>query len=112
MKSVLFRCPIKPGKLEAYRNFIAECLQRADEYKEMLHRYDMHSVKIWLGKHQGKDFAYVFHHVGEQFLQKMQAWQHSDHHFDSWFREALMDIYDIVDAEGMLELENIADFLD
>ncbi len=112
MKSILLRCPIKSGKVEAFRAFIAECLNRADEYKEMLNRYDMHSVKIWLGKHGGKDYAYVFHHVGDQFQQKMQTWQHSKHHFDSWFREALMDLYDMADSEEMLELENIADFLD
>ena len=109
MKSVMFRCPIKPGKLAEFKAFIEQCKARSEEWLDMLKRYDMHGVKIWLDKHEGKDFAYVSHTVGDQFKQKIAQWHHSKHHFDSWFREALMDLYDMADSEEMLELDQVAE---
>lgn len=109
MKSVLFRCPIKLGKLDAYKAFIETCKQRGEEWLDMLKRHDMHGVKIWLDNHGGRDFAYVSHPVGEQFHQKIAQWQHSKHHFDSWFRETLMDLYDMADSDGMVELDQVAE---
>ncbi len=112
MNSVLLRCPIKPGKLADYKSFISKCLERSEEYADMLHRYDMHSVKIWHGEHGGQHYAYVMHKVGKHYYDKIKQWEYSTHVFDEWFREALKDIYDMVDSTGMLELDQLAEFLD
>tara|TARA_R110000868_G_scaffold8205_3_gene42563 strand:- start:151701 stop:152039 length:339 start_codon:yes stop_codon:yes gene_type:complete len=109
MKSVLFSMAVKPGKLEEYKAFAKETLARMDEYSDMMKRYDIHSAKVWLKQIAGTDYVFVYHDVGPNFEEKMQGWESSDHPFDKWFNEALMDSYDIENIAAMEAPEQLFD---
>jgi len=109
MKTVLFCIPLKKGSLEGYKAFAKETVVRADEYKGMLTRYDISCAKTWHKNIGGSNYIFVYHEVGPDFEEKMQGWDTSEHPFDKWFRESMMESYDIENASGMEQPEQLVE---
>ena len=110
MKTVLFCIPLKKGCADQYKEFAQESVRRADEYKEMMTRYDIFCAKIWHKKIGDNDYVFVYHEAGPSFEDKMKGWDTSDHSFDTWFREGMMATYDIENAAGMETPDQVIDF--
>lgn len=91
---ILFCLPLKEGRLEAFKQFCADCLkEKATDWKDMLARYDMSSVKVSYKQLEGRDYVFVYHDIGSTFAEKIQGWNDSTHPFDQWFNEKLMENY-------------------
>jgi len=95
MKTVLFCIPLKMDCLEKFKNIVKQTSEKkADEWKNMLARYDMSCVKIWHKLIDDKDYVFVYHETGPQFEEKIKAWNNSQHPFDNWFNQQIMAVYD------------------
>jgi hypothetical protein len=108
MQTVLMCIPLKKGCLDQFQNFVKQTsAQKATEWKSMLARYDILNVKIWHKNLAGVDYAFVYHKVGTNFLEKIKGWNTSQHSFDQWFNQQIMAVYDTgpVDAGATSLLE-------
>jgi hypothetical protein len=95
MKSVLFCIPLKENCLDQFKDFVKTTGEnRREEWKAMLLRYDIHSVKIWYSKIKGADYVFVYHDVGEDFSTRIAGWETSQNEFDQWFNQQIMSSYD------------------
>ena len=94
MQSVLMCIPLKKDSLTQYANIIKQLEERDSEYREMLQRYDIHRANIFVKQLDGKDYAFVYHEVGDDFSEKIALWESSTHPFDVWMNEQLMTVYD------------------
>ena len=95
MNSVLFCIPLKNDHLKQFRNFVQQTSdQKSDEWRSMLARYDISSVKIWVNHIDGIDYAYVYHDIGPDFNEKIKTWNDSRHPFDQWFDQQIKAVYD------------------
>lgn len=93
MQTALFVMPLKPGKKQAYFDFVTTCMeQHYDEYKDMLERYDLNIVKVWAHTIDGKDYAMFVHEMGDAAQERLAQWP-GEHPFDRWFNEQLRDCY-------------------
>ncbi len=110
MNTVLFCIPLKPNSLAQYEAFAKETVTRAQEYKSMLKRYDIHCAKVWHKNINATDYVFVYHEVGPEFEEKMSTWDTSIHPFDTWFRENMLAVYDIENAAGMEQPRMIVNF--
>lgn len=113
MKTVLFcvNPRLKSGCLDQFLAFAKEANERAAEYSAMLKRYDIIDAKVWHHEIDGKKYVFVYHQVGSQFEEKMKGWDNSPHPFDTWFRESILAVYDIENAEGMPAPEQVFEFV-
>lgn len=110
MKTILFCIPLKEGTLNQYEAFTKEFVKREKEYSDMLTRYDIHCAKVWHKNINDREYVFVYHEVGPNFREKMKGWDASDHPFDEWFRKNMMAFYDIKNAAGMGEPQQLVDF--
>jgi hypothetical protein len=95
MSTTLFTMPIKKGKTEAYKAFIKECLgPKKNEYKDLLKRYNLNTMKIWIHTLNGKDYAMFIHEMGDDAEKRLESWPNPNHPFDQWFAQNLNDCYD------------------
>lgn len=109
MSSVLFCIPLKKGCLDQFQDFVKQTsAHKADEWKEMLARYDISCVKIWYKQMNGVDVAFVYHETGPDFPEKIKGWNDSQNPFDQWFNQQITAVYDAgateSDATQLLEL--------
>lgn len=73
MTVILFVIPLKSGKTEAYKAFIAECVgPRRAEYKDLLLRYGCNSLQIWIHTLSGTDYAMFTHDMAENAQELLQ----------------------------------------
>ncbi len=108
MKTVLFCIPLKRGCLEQFQEFVKQTNeQKPKEWKDMLARYDMSCVKIWIKTLESRDYVFVYHEVGPDFSEKIKNWNDSKHPFDQWFNQQIMAVYESgpVDAAATPLLE-------
>jgi len=104
MPITLFAMPLKKGKTENYKAFLKECLgPRRKEYEELLQRYGLNTVKIWIHTLDGKDYALFIHEMDEDAGKRLEGWAKSTNPFDQWFDKNLRDCYDIKDMSNMPE---------
>lgn len=110
MNSALFTVPLKPNSLEKFKDIINHTFEhKSDEWRDMLSRYDLSSVKIWCKHFDGVDYAFVYHDAGDAFEEKLKGWDESTHPFDIWFNDQLMSVYDVANIEGMQAPEHLLD---
>ncbi len=108
MPSVLFVNPLKPGKLNAYKTFVAEFTgPRKEEYLDLLKRYGLKSSKVHYHKIADKEFMIVMHESEPGKQELLAGWVNSTHPFDVWFKGQLANLHDFEYA-GMPEM--ILDF--
>jgi hypothetical protein len=108
MNTLLFCIPLKANSLEKFEDFIKQTSNdKSAEWKDMLTRYDMSCVKVWVKHIEARDYVFVYHEVGPDFAAKIQGWDTSEHPFDQWFNAAIMSVYDTgpVDAAATSLLE-------
>lgn len=108
MKAMLFCIPLKTGCVEQFKAFVKQTSEKkAEEWKDMLARYDMSCVKVWIKKLENRDYVFVYHEVGTDFSEKIKDWDNSQHPFDQWFNQQIMAVYDSgpVDAAATQLLE-------
>lgn len=105
MQSLLFVVPFKPGMLDEYKKMIDEATgPRKKEYRDMLGRYGLKSVKVWYQSFSGKEYVIVLHDIEKKdAMERLQAWSSSTYAFDHWFREQLLKYYDIKDFDHLPE---------
>jgi uncharacterized protein DUF6176 len=102
MPTVLFVMPLKKGKTENYKAFLNECLgARRNEYEDLLRRYGLNIVKIWIHTLNDRNYAMFIHEMDEDAAKRLEGWSSSTHPFDQWFDKHLRDCYDIEDMNNM-----------
>ncbi len=99
--TTLFTMPLKDGKKDDYKAFLAECMgPRKSDYQDLLKRYGLNSVKIWLHTLEGKDYAMFIHEMDENAAKLLEGWSTSTHPFDQWFNKHLKDCYTFESLEN------------
>ena len=100
--TTLFTFPIKPGKLNTYIKFMRECVNgsKKAEYKDLLIRYGMNTVKMWHHNFNGHDYVLFTHDISDDGFERLKGWSTSTHPFDKWFNEQLQDCYENSDASS------------
>jgi hypothetical protein len=102
MSTTLFTMPIKKGNTDAYKAFIKECLGvRKNEYKDLLRRYNLNTMKMWIHTLNGIDYAMFIHEMGDDAEKRLKSWPSSNHSFDQWFAQHLNDCYDVENPGDM-----------
>ena len=87
--------PLKNGKKDDYKAFIAECMgPKKSEYQDLLKRYGLNNVKTWLHNLNGTDYAMFTHDMDDDAEKRLEGWTSSTHPFDQWFDKNLRDCYD------------------
>jgi len=95
VKTLLFATFLKPGMLNAYKQFTAEITgPRKAEYKELLKRYGLKTVKVWHENLAGKDYVMIVHDAEDDALERLKNWISSTHPFDLWFGDHLNKCYE------------------
>ena len=74
---------------------------KKNDYKDLLKRYDLNTVKIWIHTLNGKDYAMFIHEMDDDAAKRLESWSSSTHPFDQWFDKQLRDCYDIDDINAM-----------
>jgi len=81
--------------LNAYKQFTAEITgPRKAEYKELLKRYGLKTVKVWHENLAGKDYVMIVHDAEDDALERLKNWISSTHPFDLWFGDHLNKCYE------------------
>ena len=102
MTTTLFVMPLKKGKTDAYKAFLNECLSsKQEDYKDLLLRYDLNTVKIWINTVNGRDYAIFIHDMGKDAVRLLEGWAKSSHPFDQWFDRNLRDCYEVENVAKM-----------
>lgn len=102
MRTTLFAMPLKKDKTEDYKAFLKKCLgEHKDAYADLLSRYGLNSVKIWVHTLDGKDYAMFIHEMDSDAAKRLEGWSASKHPFDQWFDKHLRDCYDIKNMNNM-----------
>jgi hypothetical protein len=100
MQSILFVNPLKPGKLNEYKDFMSEITgARKQEYKDLLKRYGLKTSKVYYHKLGGQEFTIVTHDIEDYAPERLAAWVSSTHPFDLWFKEQAQKLYDFESAK-------------
>lgn len=98
----LFVMPLKPQKVETYKNFIQECMgPKGEEYKDLLRRYGLNNVRLWIHELEGKHYAMFIHEMDEGANELLAKWPDPHQPFDQWFDKKLRECYDIKDLAHM-----------
>ena len=109
MPALVFVNPLKPGKLDEYKAFMAEFTgPRLGEYVDLLRRYGLKSSKVYYHRVADKEFVIVMHEAEDGARERLSKWNTSAHPFDIWFRTQLAVLHDLEDA-GLAEA--ILDFV-
>lgn len=96
MKTILFINPLKPGKLEEYKNFAAEITgPRKKEFIDLLNRYHLKTSEVWYHKLNGIEYVIVHHQVENNVTDPLANWPTSTHPFDQWFQQQLENLHDM-----------------
>ncbi len=86
--------PLKAGKLEAYTKFVGEFTgPRKKEYSEMLARYGLRTVDVFLHQINGVDFVMVVHQADLDAREKLRNFTSSNHPMEKWFVEHLTNFH-------------------
>lgn len=103
MQTLLSATFLKTGALDAYKKFIAEIMgPRNQEYKELLKRYGLRTVKVWYEKVSGRDYVMIVHEAEDNAMEKLKEWDSSTHPFDLWFGEQLNQHYEKLSEPSQL----------
>lgn len=102
--SVLFCIPLKKGCTDQFKKFVKETSEtKSQEWADMLSRYDMSCVKIWIKNIENRDYVFVYHETGPDFPEKIKGWDNSQNQFDQWFNEQITAVYDTGPVEAGAE---------
>ena len=79
-----------------------ECVNgsKKAEYKDLLIRYGMNTVKMWHHNFNGHDYVLFTHDISDDGFERLKGWSTSTHPFDKWFNEQLQDCYENSDASS------------
>jgi len=93
MASIASAIPILPGKLEAWRQFVAEMHgPRRMEHAASRRRLGITTERAYLQQTPQGEFAVVFFEAPD-VGQMMQGFATSQEPFDIWFREQVLDVH-------------------
>ncbi len=113
MATIIYMNPLKPGKLAAYKKFIATFLvPRKMEYIDLLKRYGLNGgATVYYHKVGETEYAIVVHaNVSEDATQRLATWSDSTHPFDQWFNQQLLDLHDFKSIESSVQPQLLFDF--
>lgn len=95
MATITFVNPLKPGKLNAYKAFMAEFTgPRKVEYLDLLQRYGLTTSKVHYHKIGNQEFVIVAHEQEPGKENLLTHWMESQHPFDLWFKDQLAQLHD------------------
>ena len=101
MQTIVDINPLKPGKLQAYKDFIAEYSgPRRQEFIEMLGRYGLRTVDAYYHKIGDVDFVIVVHQADDDARKKLENFSVSSHPTEKWFIEQLNNLHDFGPLNG------------
>ncbi len=93
-KTICDVIPLKPGKLEGWKKFVAEFTgPRKKEYSEMLGRYGLKTTEAYLQKINGVDLIIVIHQADPDAREKLKNFTSSNHPMEQWFVEQLTNFH-------------------
>ena len=99
MATYAFMNPLKAGKTETWKKYIAEMTgPRAAEFKESRKRIGLTKEQVWLQHTPAGDFVVVYWEaadIGKVF----EAFMTSQAPFDTWFREKILQESHGMDAK-------------
>ena len=102
MATTLFTMPLKDGKKADYMAFLNECMgPKKSEYADLLQRYGLNNVKIWIHTLNGTDYAMFIHDMDADAAKRLEGWSSSTHPFDQWFDKHLRECYKSEDLDNM-----------
>jgi hypothetical protein len=111
MNNILFINPLKPGKLEAYKMFVAEITgPRKAEYSDLLKRYGLKNAKTHYQKFLNTEFVVVEQEIEDYAAERLPHFFTSTHPFDLWFIEQLQDCHDDEIAKAAGQPQVLLDF--
>ena len=91
-----FTTPVLPGKVEAWKSYVAEMNGPRDEERtESRKRAGLTVERVWLQRIPAGDFAVVYWEA-EDIGKVFETFLNSDAPFDKWFREKIF-----VESHGM-----------
>jgi len=95
MQTIVDINPLKLGKIEAYKTFVAEVTgPRQKEYTNLLNRYGIKTVHAYFHKIGEVDFVVVVHTAEDDARKRLEHFATSLHPMDKWFREELSKLHD------------------
>ena len=101
MQNIVLINPLKPGKLDAYKMFMAEIIEdHKAEYSDMLGRYGLKTSKVYYQNFNGTEFVVVIHEIEPYASERLPGWATSTHPFDLWFKEKASEFYDFECAKN------------
>lgn len=69
MKTIMFINPLKPGKMQDYKNFTIEITgPRRKEFIDLLKRYHLNTSEVWYHKLKGVEYVIVRHEVEDNII--------------------------------------------
>jgi hypothetical protein len=99
MSAALFIMPLKKGKTATYKAFLRECMgPRRKDYEDLLLRYGLNDISIWVSTIDGRDYAVFTHEMNDNAAKLLESWSTSSHSFDQWFDKHLRDCYEVADV--------------
>ena len=101
MQTIVDIIPLKLGKVDAYKAFVAKIAgPRKKEYIELLIRYGLKSVNVYFHKINNVDFVVIAHTAEHDSRTRLTHFATSTHPMDQWFFKQLNDLYDFEILNG------------
>ena len=95
MQTIVDICPLKPGKLAAYKAFAAEITgPRKKEFADLLKRYGLHTANTYYHKIGDTEFVVVVHVAEPDARKRLQSFGTSQNLMDQWFCKQLEMLID------------------
>ena len=87
--------PLKPGKLEAYKAFVAIITgPRKKEFSDLLKRYGLKTAEVFYQKLGDREFVIVIHQAEDDALDRLSHFESSKNPYDIWFSQQLKTLHD------------------
>ncbi len=94
MQTIVDINPLKPGKLQAYKDFITEYSgPRREDFRAMLNRYGLRTVDVYFHQISGVDFVVVIHQAEDNARELLKNFTSSTHPTEQWFVKQLNDLH-------------------
>jgi len=101
MQTIVEIKPLKPGKVEAYRDFAAAITgPKKKEYADMLKRYGLKTANVYFHKIRDVDFVIVVHLAEDDAMERLQHFATSTHSMEQWCLEQLNELHDSTPLNG------------
>jgi hypothetical protein len=113
MNKILKTIPLKPGKLEAYKAFLAKSHgEDKAAYTDFSKRYELKNTLVWYRRFGEQDYAMILHDINDDANphEILKRWLETDHPYDLAFKKESANYYDFAHVEIQVKPELIFSF--